>query len=146
MDDRLTPRIAINVDDYRSPDNDGNQPANERIAPDGPAAYFCTLPVKAMVASMCAQGVPAAVSNTAGTYLCNHVAYGVLHALHGKGRAIPAGFIHVPFLPEQVATKHDDHASMALDTMLCGMRAGLATIVEADAMAAGTVSVAAAPR
>ena len=76
----LTPeRVAINLDDARIPDNEGNQPIDRPIFPDGAPAYFSTLPVKAMVRSIRNAGIPASVSNTAGTFVCNHLMYGLLH-------------------------------------------------------------------
>ena len=123
---RLTPeRIAINVDDYRLPDNAGNQPCDEPIKADAPAAYFCTLPVKDMVVAMEAAGAPARVSNSAGTYLCNHVAFGVLHQVAGSGKEIPSGFVHLPYLPAQVADKAGETPSVSLEVMVAGMRAAL---------------------
>lgn len=123
---RLTPeRIAVNVDDYRSPDNAGNQPQDEPIRADAPAAYFCTVPLKQMVAAMISAGAPAAVSNSAGTYLCNHVAFGILHYLATARQEIPAGFVHLPYLPEQVADKRGEVASVSLDVMVAGVGAAL---------------------
>ncbi|MGH8026499.1 MAG: pyroglutamyl-peptidase I [Pseudoxanthomonas sp.] len=95
-------RVAINVDDARIPDSQGQQPVDEAIAPGGPAAYFSTLPIKAMLAGMRDAGFPAEISQTAGTYVCNHVFYGLMHALR-KRRKIRAGFIHIPYSPEQAA-------------------------------------------
>ncbi|WP_037348672.1 pyroglutamyl-peptidase I [Selenomonas sp. F0473] len=97
-------RIGINVDDFRIPDNEGNKPVDEPVAADGPIAYWATLPIKKMVDHMKAAGIPASVSNSAGTYVCNHLLYSVLHMLAQRGEAhIPAGFVHIPFLPEQMA-------------------------------------------
>ena len=101
-------RVAINVDDARMPDNAGARPVDEPIAANGPPAYFATLPVKAMAAAMRAAGVPAEVSNSAGTYVCNHLMYGVLHYLAASGHRARAGFIHVPYSEEQVLDKRDD--------------------------------------
>ena len=101
-------RVAINVDDARIPDNLGRQPidAADRQA-DGPAAYFSTLPIKAIARDVRAAGIAAAVSNSAGTFVCNHVFYALMHRLattpalaHARG-----GFVHVPYTPEQVAGK-----------------------------------------
>lgn len=92
-------RVAINVDDARIPDNAGNQPVDEPVATDGPAAYFSTLPIKRSLRALTEAGLPGAVSQTAGTYVCNHVFYGLMDLLAGKGT--PAGFIHVPFSTEQ---------------------------------------------
>ena len=97
---QLTPeRVAINIDDASIPDNAGNQPTGTPIVENGPAAYFATLPVKAMVAAIRDAGLPAALSNTAGTFVCNHLMYRMLHAT--AGTATRAGFIHVPYAPEQ---------------------------------------------
>lgn len=97
----ITPeRVAINVDDARMPDNAGAQPVDTLVVRRGPAAYWSTLPVKAIVAALRAKGIPAAVSQTAGTFVCNHVFYGLMHALKSR-RGVRGGFIHVPFLPEQ---------------------------------------------
>ncbi|MEO8365357.1 MAG: pyroglutamyl-peptidase I [Pseudoxanthomonas sp.] len=96
-------RIAINVDDARIPDNDGEQPIDEAIVSHGPAAYFSTLPIKSMLAGLRDAGFPIEVSQTAGTYVCNHVFYGLMHALRNR-RKVRAGFIHIPYSPEQAAT------------------------------------------
>lgn len=94
-------RIGINIDDFRIPDNKGNQPVDEPIFLTGPIAYWATLPVKKMVANMKVAGISASVSTSAGTYVCNHLLYGVLHLLATEGKAhIPAGFVHIPYLPE----------------------------------------------
>lgn len=97
----ITPeRVAINLDDARIPDNAGREPEDRPVVRNGPAAYFTTLPIKAIVARLKERDVPASVSPTAGTFVCNHVFYGLMHLLQGK-RNIRGGFIHVPFLPEQ---------------------------------------------
>lgn len=96
----VTPeRIAVNIRDARIPDNEGNQPQGEFVAPDGPAAYFATLPVEKMAQAIRDAGIPACVSNTAGTYVCNDVLYTLLHAF--RKTSVKVGFIHVPQLPEQ---------------------------------------------
>lgn len=109
-------RVAINIDDARIPDNQGQQPIDETIVASGPAAYFSTLPIKAMVNSMREAGIPASVSQTAGTYVCNHVMYGLLHRLSDQ-QAIKGGFIHIPYLPEQAAA-HPGAPSKAANTVL----------------------------
>ncbi len=110
----VTPeRIGINVDDARIPDNDGNSPVDAPIFADGPAAYFSTLPIKAMVTKMREAGLPAAVSNTAGTYVCNHVAYGLGYLIDHKFAGVRGGFIHVPYCTTQVTDKPNT-ASMSL--------------------------------
>ena len=96
----VTPeRVGINIRDARIPDNQGNQPEDVPVVSDGPTAWFSTLPVKAMVESIKAAGLPGAVSNTAGTFVCNDVLYTLLH--HYQGTDVRCGFIHVPWLPEQ---------------------------------------------
>jgi pyroglutamyl-peptidase len=97
----ITPeRVAINVDDARITDNAGAQPVDRRVVRGGPAAYWSTLPIKAIVQRLEAAGLPAHVSQTAGTFVCNHVFYGLMHALAAAPKA-RGGFIHVPWLPEQ---------------------------------------------
>ena len=96
----ITPeRIAINIDDYRIPDNEGNQVVDEAIVDSGPAAYFSTLPIKAMVEALQLKNIPAQVSNTAGSFVCNHLFYGLQHRL--VDTQITHGFVHIPLLPEQ---------------------------------------------
>ncbi|MCU6663748.1 pyroglutamyl-peptidase I [Silvania hatchlandensis] len=108
-------RVGINVDDARIADNIGQQPVDVAIVADGPAAWFSTLPIKAMVAALREAGVPASVSQTAGTFVCNHVMYGLLHKLADKPGA-KGGFIHIPYLPEQAAA-HPGAPSMAAQTV-----------------------------
>lgn len=130
----LTPeRVAINMDDARIPDNEGNQPMDTPIEPDGEAAYFSTLPVKAMVAGIRAAGVPASLSNTAGTFVCNHLMYGVLHLLAREYPQIRGGFLHVPFVTAQVANRVGV-PSMGLPEIVRGIEAAIAVIgtVETD--------------
>lgn len=124
-------RIAINVDDARIPDNAGRQPIDEPVVPGGPAAYFSTLPIKAMVHALRAAGFPAAVSQTAGTFVCNHVFYGLQHRLQGTG--VRGGFIHIPYLPAQAANQ-PGAPSMALETLVAGLRLALtcAATTQAD--------------
>ncbi len=120
----ITPeRVAINVDDARIADSAGGQPVDRAIVRGGPAAYFSTLPVKAMVAALRAEGVPAEVSQTAGTFVCNHVFYGLMHALRRK-RGVRGGFIHVPFLPGQAKA---GHASLPLETMVAAVARAVET-------------------
>ena len=107
-------RIGINVDDAGIPDNAGVKLTDEPILADGPAAYFATIPVKKVVEAIRAEGIPAAVSNSAGTFVCNHLMYRVLAHLDGSDTM--AGFIHVPWLPVQVANR-PSQPSMSLDDM-----------------------------
>ena len=106
----VTPEVVgINLREARIPDNGGFQPVNVPIVPDGPAAYFATVPVRAMVDTMTAAGLSCALSYSAGAFVCNDVLYTLLHHYHGT--AVQAGFIHVPFLPEQAG---DSMPSMPL--------------------------------
>jgi len=132
-------RVAINVDDASILDNAGRQPVDQAIAEEGPAAYFTSLPIKAMVAAMREAGLRAGVSQTAGTFVCNHVFYGLMHHVAASGRAVKAGFIHVPFLPEQAEGREDTPPSMALDDIVAGIRIAVETAVrvERDVMQAG---------
>ncbi|CAI1684957.1 pyroglutamyl-peptidase I [Serratia marcescens] len=123
-------RVAINVDDARIPDNQGQQPVDEPIVAGGPAAYFSTLPIKAMVSSMREAGIPASVSQTAGTYVCNHVMYGLLHRLSGQ-REVKGGFIHIPYLPEQAAA-HPGAPSMAASTVLFALELAVSIALQVE--------------
>jgi len=124
----ITPeRVAINVDDARIPDNAGRQPVDTAVHAGGPAAYFSTLPIKAMVRDMRAAGLPASVSNTAGTFVCNHVFYALMHRLARRAApGVRGGFIHIPALPQQAA-RHPGMASMALETQVAGIREAIRT-------------------
>ena len=103
---KITPeRIAINIDDARIPDNIGNSPIDETIRKDGENAYFSTLPIKAIVDELNKNSIPSAISNTAGTFVCNHVMYEALYITSKKYQNIKAGFIHIPYIEEQVADK-----------------------------------------
>jgi pyroglutamyl-peptidase len=116
-------RVAINLDDARIADNAGRQPIDEAVVPGAAAAYFSTLPIKAIVAALRAAGVPASVSSTAGTYVCNHVFFGLQHALAGSG--VRSGFMHLPLLPEQAA-RAVGQPSLSLATMVDGVALALA--------------------
>ena len=122
-------RLAINVDDARIADNAGNQPIDTAIFEGAPAAYFCTLPVKAMVAAMAEAGVPAEVSNTAGTFVCNHLIFGVLHHLATHQLSTRAGFMHVPFLESQIIDRADT-ASLSLANMIEGTKAAIMAAIK----------------
>jgi pyroglutamyl-peptidase len=117
-------RIAINVDDARIADNAGAAPIDTPVVDDAPAAYFSTLPIKAMAAALRAAGIPASVSQSAGTFVCNHVFYGLQHRLAGS--AVRSGFMHLPLLPGQAA-EHPGLASLPFETMVEGVRLALAT-------------------
>lgn len=113
----ITPEvIGINLREARIPDNAGNQPVNQPIVPDGPAAYFATAPVREMAAAMQTGGIPCALSYSAGAFVCNDVLYSALHHYHGTDTRV--GFIHVPFLPQQVK---ENQPSMTLDEIVQGL-------------------------
>lgn len=109
-------RVAINVCDARIPDNEGAQPVDVAVVQGGPAAYFSTLPIKKMVTTLKSNGYPASVSQTAGTFVCNQVFYGLQHAL--KDQKVASGFIHVPLLPSQAAKRAGTTLSSMSSTTL----------------------------
>ena len=117
-------RVAINVDDFRIPDNEGNQPIDEPVVEGAPAAYWSTLPIKRMVRAMREEGVPASVSNTAGTFVCNYIFYGLMHFLSQEGNMRRGGFVHIPYLTEQ-ALRRGGQPGLALDTMARGLEAAI---------------------
>jgi pyroglutamyl-peptidase len=117
-------RVAINVDDARIPDNAGASPIDMPIVAGGPAAYFATLPIKAMLAALREAGIPAEISQTAGTYVCNHVFYGLMHAL--RQTSVRGGFIHIPYAPEQAA-RTPGAPSLPVDTIVAALRIALRT-------------------
>lgn len=126
----VTPeRVAINLDDARIKDNEGNQPIDISIFEDGENAYFSTLPIKAMVREMSQGGIPSSVSNTAGTFVCNHVMYGILYLADKKYPGIKGGFIHVPYIPGQVVTK-PTMPSMSLSDISKGIELSIKAAVE----------------
>ncbi|AGB79085.1 pyroglutamyl-peptidase I [Enterobacteriaceae bacterium strain FGI 57] len=123
-------RVAINVDDARIADNRGNQPVDTPIVANGPAAWFSSLPIKAIVSTLRDAGIPASVSQTAGTFVCNHVMYGLLHKLSGIPEA-KGGFIHIPYLPQQAAA-HPGAPSMAAETVRQGLELAIATALQVE--------------
>ena len=126
----LTPeRVAINQDDARIPDNQRNQPIDTPIRLDGEAAYFSTLPIKAMVQAIKEDGLPATVSNTAGTFVCNHLMYQALYLADKKFSHMRAGFMHIPYMTEQVINKPNT-ASMNLADIVKGIEAAIGAIVD----------------
>lgn len=126
----VTPeRVAINVTDARIPDNEGNQPIDEPIFADGETAYFSNLPVKAMVQAIKDAGYPASLSNTAGTYICNHVMYGILYYIQKEFPNVRGGFIHVPFAASQVVEKPNT-PSMAIADITASLEAAIRAAVE----------------
>lgn len=122
-------RVAINMDDARIADNEGNQPIDVKVFEDGEAAYFASLPIKAMVEEIRGGSVPAAVSNSAGTYVCNHLMYGLLYLADKKYPNLRGGFIHVPFIPEQVVGRANT-PYMSLEDMSKGLALAIKAVVE----------------
>lgn len=123
---RVTPeRVAINIDDYRIADNAGNQPAGEPIIEGGPVGYFSTLPVRAITDRLLRARIPAAISHTAGTYLCNRLFYSVMHLIATERLPTTGGFIHLPYLHEQALTKYPDVPSLARETIVEAVRLAL---------------------
>lgn len=128
----LTPeKVAINFDDGRIADNDGFQPLNRTIHEDGQTAYFTQLPIKAMVKAIRDAGLPARISTTAGTYVCNHIMYQVQYMRDKEFPNIKAGFIHIPYLPSQVVDK-PGQPSMSLDEIVKGLTVAIKAIVKFD--------------
>ena len=126
----LTPeRVAINQDDARIQDNEGNQPIDRPIQLDGPPAYFSSLPIKAMVQAIKEEGLPASVSNTAGTFVCNHLMYQVLYLVEKEFPTIKAGFMHIPYMMEQVIDKPNTPA-MDLVDIVRGIEAAIRATIE----------------
>ncbi|NFI95850.1 pyroglutamyl-peptidase I [Clostridium botulinum] len=126
----ITPeRVAINIDDARIEDNEKNQPIDLKVFEDGENAYFTTLPIKAMVKEMQEAGIPSSVSNSAGTFVCNHVMYGVLYMINKKYPNIKGGFIHVPYIPSQVVNK-PNMPSMSIEDISKGLELSVKAAVE----------------
>ncbi|MGF3142133.1 pyroglutamyl-peptidase I [Facklamia sp. P13064] len=126
----LTPeRVAINQDDARIPDNEGNQPIDVSIQKDGEPAYFASLPVKAMVEAIRKAGLPASISNTAGTFVCNHIMYQSLYFAAKEMPNTKAGFMHIPFMTQQVVDK-PNVPSMSLKDIAKGIEKAIEAIVE----------------
>ena len=122
-------RVAINLDDARIPDNEQNQPIDEKVYEDGENAYFTNLPIKAMVKKIKDNGLPASVSNTAGTFVCNHIMYGILYLINKKYPEKKGGFIHVPYIPEQTVLK-PNMPSMSLDNITRCLELAIEAAVE----------------
>ncbi|MCE0557672.1 pyroglutamyl-peptidase I [Motilimonas sp. E26] len=118
-------RVGINVDDFPIADNDGQQPLDQVIIEGGPAAYFSTLPIKSMCQAILQQGINASISNTAGTFVCNHVLYALLHSL--RDSAVRAGFMHLPLLPEQ--TQGTNKPSMALAKQTMALQSAISALL-----------------
>ena len=128
----LTPeRVAINFDDGRIADNKGYQPIATPIHEDGQNAYFTQLPVKAMARAIRDAGLPSSVSTTAGTFVCNHIMYQVQYMIDKEFPDLKAGFMHIPYLPEQVVAKPET-PSLSLADDVKGITAAIGAIVQMD--------------
>jgi pyroglutamyl-peptidase len=123
-------RVALNVLDFPLPDAEGCQPHDLPCVPGGPAAYWSRLPLPALLAALLARGIPAYVSDTAGTYVCNQVMYWTLHELDRRGTSLPAGLIHVPLLPAMVAAGEVDLPSMDFGLELRAVEVVLEVLAE----------------
>lgn len=123
-------KVAINLAEARIPDNEGEQPLDEKLREDGETAYFATIPVKAMVKNIRDHGIPANISYTAGTYVCNSIMYNVLYMTSKKYTNIRAGFIHVPFATEQVADKPEGVPSMSVETIAKAIEYAIEAIIK----------------
>ena len=125
-------RVAVNVMDYEQPDNAGFRASGEPCVPGGPAAYFSTLPLAAMLRALVADGIPAYASNTAGTYLCNQTLYWTLHAVRQQSRPPRVGFVHFPLLPSMVAASGLEQPSMDFPLMLRAVETMLGVIAREE--------------
>ncbi|MCT9871210.1 pyroglutamyl-peptidase I [Paenarthrobacter aurescens] len=133
-------RVAINCDDARIPDNKGQRPIDEEVVPGGPAAYFSSLPIKAALRNLQIAGIKGEVSQSAGTYVCNHVFYALMHLLASEPD-VRGGFVHVPYLPEQVSPEGVT-PSMSLESMAEGISVVVRTalLTQSDAkLSAGAI-------
>lgn len=122
-------RVAINLIDARIPDNAGAQPVDRPVVRGAPAAYFSTLPLKAMLRRLTEAGIEAALSHSAGTFVCNQVFFGLAHRLAARKRPIRGGFVHVPYLPQQ-ARRHGNAPSMERDVMIAALRLCIETALD----------------
>ena len=128
---RIMPeRVAINVDDFRIPDNAGNQPVDEPIVEGGPVGYFSTLPIRAITDRLLKARIPAAISNSAGVYLCNRLFYSVMRLIATEALPIRAGFIHVPYQHDQVLGRYPDVPSLSRETIIEGIRLAIEVTLE----------------
>ena len=123
-------RVAVNVMDYSRPDAHGQVLRDVACVEGGPAAYFSTLPARDMLTALNEEGIPAMISNTAGTYLCNDISYTTLHAVDERALAIPIGFIHLPFLPSMVASHDREEPSMDVAMMTRAVEIALSHIAQ----------------
>ena len=124
-------RVAINLNDAPIPDNDGNQPIDNPVFADGPPAYFATLPIKAMVKNCNLIGIPSMISNTAGTFVCNHLMYAACHYAALNQPNLKAGFVHIPFAPEQTTDK-PTMPSMSCADIIAALKSFIKTTILID--------------
>jgi pyroglutamyl-peptidase len=130
---RINPeRVAINIDDFRIPDNVGNQPKDEPIVEGGPVGYFSTLPIRAIVDRLNKAQIPAAISNSAGAHLCNRLFYSVMHAISVERWNTRAGFIHLPYLHDQAIEKNPDVPSLSRKTIVEAVRLAIEVSTESS--------------
>lgn len=126
-------RVAINMVDSKKPDNDGCQPQECQLRADAPNAYFSNLPLKRLVEAIQNEGIPAAISNSAGLYVCNSVFYTAMHLVYSKYPNMQAGFIHVPYLPCQVVGKNKQ-PSMSTETTVQALIAVIQELMACNQM------------
>jgi pyroglutamyl-peptidase len=120
---RVNPeRVAINIDDFRIADNSGNQPKDEPVIDGAPAAYFSTLPIRAITDRIVEAQIPAAISNSAGAYLCNRLFFSVMHAITVEGLGAKAGFMHLPYFHDQAMNKYPDVPSLSRESIIEAVR------------------------
>lgn len=130
---RVNPeRVAINIDDFRITDNAGNQPKDEPIVEGGPVAYFSTLPIRAINERIINAHIPAAISNSAGSYLCNRLFFSVMHAIAVEGLSAKAGFMHLPYLHDQAMNKYPDVPSLSRESIVEAVRLAIEVSVESE--------------
>ncbi|MBF0713515.1 pyroglutamyl-peptidase I [Gemella sp. GH3] len=120
-------RVAINIDDARIPDNNGNTPVDKKIKEDGANAYFSTLPIKAIITKLNENNIPAKISNSAGTFVCNHIMYQSLYLANQLNNNFKTGFIHIPFLPEQIGKAYP---SMSLENIITAIEIIIETTID----------------
>lgn len=130
---RVNPeRVAINIDDFRITDNASNQPKDEPIVEGGPVAYFSTLPIRAITDRIINAHIPAAISNSAGSYLCNRLFFSVMHAIAVEGLSAKAGFMHLPYLHDQAMNKYPDVPSLSRESIVEAVRLAIEVSLESS--------------
>ena len=131
----ITPeRFAVNLNDAPFPDNAGRQPIEATITEDGPVAYRSTLPITDLVQAIRTAGIPAALSSTAGNYVCNNVFYGLMHLIATTQPQLAGGFIHVPYMHEQVLHRADAPPSLSIATITDAIALAITTTVQQRAL------------